>query len=100
LFARRLYVRVMAPAVAGVDAHEDLALAKYLGPLAQRIQVVESDLNTVLECEHILESRREIGSEQDLRPLERRECAQDVLELSLRHTVETHAGGGYAFQYF
>ena len=81
MHAGSAHLGVMASALAGIDAHEQLAILEQFRPGLQRVQIVEGHPNALLQGPRIFGTRGEVGREQHAAAVQRGEDAQHMLDL-------------------
>ena len=82
----RAHMMMMSSAHAGIDAHEDLAIAEQAPPFRQRVQVVDRDLHAALERPGILLARGEVRRVEHAAADRGPERARALAPTSLRAT--------------
>ena len=80
------HVMVVSTARTGIDAYQQTPAGKQLGPLAQGVQVVDGDVDTLAQRKFVFAAWREVRREQHF---VRRMPGSDANTCSIRHAIHT-----------
>src|SRR5277367_5410163 len=85
------YMMVMTATGAGINSHENRAVAEQLRPAAQYEKIIDRELQPGFQRPGVFFACSEIRREQQLRTLDLRQCRQHALDLPWRDALEADA---------
>ncbi len=96
--ASRAHVMVVASSVPCVDARENLAVRKQVGPRSQGVGVVDCDSHASIQSPGIFIARREVRREENPLRIDVRENCEHALHFAARYAFDIHTFRPYCTQ--